>query len=157
MFDPQTTAFLETGCALIVGTVSPSGEPHAGRAWGLTVVEDGPTPQVRLLLDAEDLVTIDHVADGGAIAVTAASVRTLSSIQLKGHARASEDATPADEARAARYIEAFFGDIMDTDGTSPSLLQRFVPTGYLACTVEVLERFDQTPGPGAGARVGGAP
>jgi hypothetical protein len=44
---------------------------------------------------------------------------------------------------------------MDTDGTSPNLLGRFVPRGFVACTVEVHERFDQTPGPSAGVRLGG--
>jgi hypothetical protein len=35
-----------------------------------------------------------------------------------------------------------------------ALLARFAPVGTVACTVEVHERFDQTPGPSAGARVG---
>jgi hypothetical protein len=51
-------------------------------------------------------------------------------------------------------MAAFFQDIRDTDGSRPELLERFVPSGYVACTVDVLERFDQTPGPSAGLRVG---
>jgi hypothetical protein len=50
-------------------------------------------------------------------------------------------------------MDGFFGDIRATDGTSATLLERFVPSGVVACTIEVHERFDQTPGPGAGGRV----
>jgi hypothetical protein len=155
VFDQETRAFLESGCALIVGTVSADGEPHAGRAWGLDVLVPGDRPQVRVLLDAGDPPTIEHAAAGGAIAITAASVRTLRSVQLKGRSLGVAVAATGDEARAQRFIDAFFADIEETDGTDPALLERFVPIGYVACSVEVHERFDQTPGPGAGARMGG--
>jgi hypothetical protein len=155
LFDQETRTFLESGCALIVGTVSADGEPHAGRAWGLDVLVPGARPQVRVLLDAGDPPTIEHAADGGAIAITATSVRTLRSVQLKGRSLGVAVAATGDGARAQRFIDAFFADIQETDGTDPALLERFVPIGYVACSVEVHERFDQTPGPGAGARVGG--
>jgi hypothetical protein len=154
VFEIDTTAFLESGCALLVGTVSPDGEPHAGRAWGLDVLSDEPL-RVRVLLDVEDVTTVEHAAAGGAISVTATSVRTLHSVQLKGRARGVElDA--GDASRAERYIAEFFHDIQETDGTTRDLLDRFVPIGYVGCTVEVAERFDQTPGPAAGAAIGRA-
>lgn len=153
VLDPETTTFLQTGCALIVGTVAPDGTPHAGRAWGLDVVAHGPTPTVRVLLDSDDQLTIDHIAEGGAVAITATSVRTLQSMQLKGQARGLDAPQPGDEARMARYIDQFFGDIHDTDATAMEVLETFRPIGPVACIVEVRERFDQTPGPGAGARV----
>jgi hypothetical protein len=117
------------------------------------VLTDGDAPTVRLLLDADDARTIEHAAEGGAIAVTATNVRNLRSIQLKGRVRSPAAARPGDAERAQRYMDAFFGDISDTDGTNPALLERFVPSGFVACTIEVHERFDQTPGPGAGVRV----
>lgn len=153
MFDPETTAFLESGCALIVGTVDESGEPHAGRLWGLDVVANDVRAEVRLLLDVDDVATIEHLGDGGRLAVTATNVRTLHSTQLKGVARFLEPATDDDRARAGRYIHEFFTDIRETDGTAAELLARFEPAGYVACVMEVRERYDQTPGPGAGARI----
>jgi hypothetical protein len=51
-------------------------------------------------------------------------------------------------------MDQFFADVMDTDAADAALLARLVPNGYVVCTVEVHERFDQTPGPGAGARIG---
>ena len=152
VFDAETVAFLHSGCALIIGTVEPGGKPRAGRGWGLRVL-DGEAPTLRLLLDADDDVTIANVAAGQAIAVTATSVRTLSSTQLKGRALGVEPMTPEDEARAVEYCRRFFADIVETDGTDPSLPERMVPMGYVACTFEVTEVFDQTPGPGAGQPV----
>lgn len=153
MFDQQTTAFLEGGCALIVGTVAPDGTPHAGRAWALDVVDDGPTATVRLLLDVDDERTLEHVAAGGAMAITATDVRTLRSMQLKGRARGLDPARADDHDRMARYIDAFFDDIVATDATDPAVLETFRPHGPVACLADVHEWYEQTPGPGAGARV----
>jgi hypothetical protein len=153
VFDEERTAFLEGGCALILATVLPDGEPHAGRAWGLTVLPDD--GHVRVLLAAEDLATVDRASGGGAMAITAASVRTLRALQLKGRVASTEAAGPDDDARADRYCEAFFGDIMDTDRIDVAVLERMRPLGYVACTVEVEHLFDQTPGPGAGAPLPG--
>ena len=153
MFDPETTAFLESGCALIVGTVEDDGAPHAGRLWGLDVLPDGPHTVVRVLLDVDDVVTIACAAGNGPIAVTATSVRTFHSMQLKGVARHLEPGTEADVDRARRYIGAFFTDVRETDGTPAELLECFEPRGFVACEVEVHECYDQTPGPAAGARI----
>ena len=155
MFDEETRAFLESGCALIVGTVDPEGAPHAGRGWGLSVLDTGAPARLRLLLDAEDERSAAHTASGGAIAVTATSVTTLRSMQLKGRSIATEVATVDDEARAARFIEQFFADVHATDRVEWEVFDRMTPTGYVALVFEAHESFDQTPGPKAGARVGG--
>jgi hypothetical protein len=151
VFDAEQKAFLETGCALIVGTALPDGLPHAARGWGLSVL---PSPgQVRLLLALGDSTTVERVAAGARIAVTATSVRTLRSLQLKGTARSVEPATTEDRARADRYCDDFFTDIAETDGVDRAITERIVPASYLACTIVVDQLFDQTPGPGAGARL----
>jgi hypothetical protein len=157
MFDPETQTFLESGCALIVGTVGSDGAPHAGRGWGLEILDGDPEPRFRLLLDVEDERTLEHLSDGGAIAVTATSVLTLRSIQLKGRASDPEATTPDDHRRARRYIDQFFADAHMVDQTPWNRFEAFLPAGYVACTVEVHERFDQTPGPGAGARIEATP
>jgi hypothetical protein len=155
VIDEETRAFLESGCALIVGTVDPDGAPHAGRGWGLSVLDGGAPARLRLLLDAEDGVSVANAAAGGAIAVTATSVTTLRSIQLKGRSSATEVATVDDEARAVRFIERFFADVHATDGVEWEVFDRMTPAGYVAAVLEAHEAFDQTPGPRAGARVGG--
>jgi len=153
VFDEETRAFLEGGCGLIVGTVAADGAPHAARGWGMAVLDVGPPALVRLLLDSDDERTIAHVLDGRAIAVTATDVMTLRSIQLKGRALSPEVLSPEDVARGTRYVEAFFADVHAADKVPWERFERFMPDGYVACTFEAHERYDQTPGPGAGARV----
>lgn len=149
----ELAAFLEGGCALIVGTVGPDTAPHAGRAWGIEVL-DAETGRLRLLLDGADAATLANLAgQDPRIACTGADVRTLHSRQLKGRVEAIAPATGADRARAARYCDAFFADIEATDGEPRELLDQIVPAAYVACTVTVEALYDQTPGPGAGAAV----
>ncbi len=155
VLDPETVAFLESGSALIVGTVSDDGVPRATRGHGLNVLR-GDALRVRLLLDGDDPLTVEHARAGGRIAITAASVPTLRSLQLKGRATAVEPATDADRDRAHQYSEEFFDDITRSDGTPRVLLERIRPGDYVAATVEVDEVFDQTPGPSAGAQLPGA-
>jgi hypothetical protein len=74
-------------------------------------------------------------------------------MQLKGRSLGLVEPHVDDEARMERYCDQFFTDITETDGTDLEVLARFRPSGQVPCLVEVHERFVQTPGPGAGARV----
>lgn len=150
MLSPETATLLEGGYALIVGTASIRNEPHASRGWGITVVSRDP-PSVRLLLDGDDAVAIDHLSTSTKIAVTGGNVRTLHSIQFKGTVGALEPATEEDRTRAARYSDDFFGEVANVDGTPRELLDRLTPRDLVACIVHIDELYDQTPGPGAGA------
>ncbi len=148
MFSLDNVAFLESGCALIVAVVDTDLHPRANRGWGLDVLPDD---RVRLLLDADDVTTLDHLAAHDAIAITATSVRDLHSMQLKGHCSAIDVATPEDRIRADRYCADFFTDVVETDGFARRLLQRLVPAEFVACIVRVDAVYDQTPGPAAGS------
>jgi len=154
VFDAETEAFLHSGCGLLVATTSADGEPHATRGWGLDVLEPGPPALVRLLLDADDEQTLAHVAGGGAIAITAANVLTLRSLQLKGRALGLDATTPVDPDRVDRYVRAFHADVEVTDRVPWETFAAFFPESYVACLASVEHTFDQTPGPGAGARTG---
>jgi hypothetical protein len=154
VIDRQTKDFIEGGRALIVGTVDASGQPHATRGWGLHVV-DADEGRVRVVLPGDDPVTIENLRTTRRLALTATDVPTLASIQAKGRATAIEPSDAADRRRADRYRDAFFGDIHRVDGTPRALLDRLVPREYVACVAVVDEFYDQTPGPRAGARVGG--
>jgi hypothetical protein len=146
---------VESGCGISVATVGPDGGPHASRGWSVAVLPD--RVRVRLLLDAEDGATIANLAGGGLIAVTCVAVPTLHAVQLKGEADQPVPTSDAEDiARAARHCESFFADINRMEGTPPALLERLRPTDFAACTVTVTEVFEQTPGPAAGAQLGGA-
>jgi hypothetical protein len=150
VLDDTTVAFLGTGCALIVGTAAEDGAPRASRGWGLDVL-DGDRTSLRLLVDADDVVTLDQLVPGRPVAVTATDVRTLRSLQLKGESEGIEPGTAADAERAARYCDAFITAVHEADGVTRDRMERIVPASVAACRVHLAELFDQTPGPGAGS------
>ena len=78
---------------------------------------------------------------------------TLRSVQLKGRVTDAGDATDDDRARAARYCQMFEDDVVATDCLDRLIFRRIIPPDYCARVVEVDAVFDQTPGPGAGARI----
>jgi hypothetical protein len=155
VFTAETTAFLEGGCSLVIGSVGADGAPTASRGWGLTMLsrERG---ECRLLLDAAAERFIDNLHRTGVIAVTAADVPTLRSIQLKGVVTDIEPATDADRDRADQYTCAFFDDIEHTDGTDRRVLEHMRPREFVASLATFDRIYDQTPGPSAGAALGQA-
>jgi len=150
MWSVATTEFLEAGSALIVATVSSTGEPIATRGWGLTVL-DAAEGRVRLLLSESDAPALANLRDSERIAITATDVPTLHSMQLKGRQVGFVEATDVDRERADRYCDAFYTDIERTDGTPRQMVERLRPADFVVCDIVVDEFYDQTPGPGAGA------
>jgi hypothetical protein len=153
VIDAALSAFLESGCSTIVGTVTASGEPYATRGWGTEVLSGDP-PRIRLLVGAGAFAAIGRRPGHGAtfaIAVTGADVRTLRSVQLKGTAHDLESPTDADLERSRRFCDAFFADVEAVDAIERALNDRLVPSDLLALTVDVAELYDQTPGPAAGS------
>jgi hypothetical protein len=157
VFDAATVKLLEGGCALIVGSVDGEGAPHASRGWGLDVL-DASTGRIRLLLDVHDDRARANLVPGRPVAVTGADVATLASVQLKGTSAGEDPPAPSDPARMRRYTGSFYTAIHETDGTDPAVVERITPEGVVAIVVDVIEAFDQTPGPAAGRPVddGGA-
>jgi hypothetical protein len=151
----ETAAFLEGGCAIIVGSVAADGEPRANRGWGITVLPDAcdEALSVRLLLGTNDLTLRENLEATGRIAITAGDVATLRSTQLKGRVVAIEDGSSEDRERATGYVKAFADDVVAVDRTPRELIVRMAPSEFFAVTVAVHELYDQTPGPGAGARL----
>ena len=114
MIDEATTRHLHSGCALLIGTVSADGRPHASRGHGVRVIAGDPL-RIRLVLSAEDTVLLENLRGGGRIAITTADVATLHSIQMKGVAAPVEPPTDADHATAASYTDQFLSDIEHVD------------------------------------------
>jgi hypothetical protein len=150
--DPATVAFLHSGCALLVSTVDGDGMPHAGRAWGLTVVDAG-KGLLRVLLEADDAVTVANVYAARPIAVTATNVIDFHSIQLKGRPVSVEVRTPVDEAKQVQYTTDFLADVHEVDSYPIDLMERWAARTVVPCLVTVDSSFDQTPGPSAGVAI----
>jgi hypothetical protein len=152
VFADELLAKIEVGAGLVVGTVSPDGEPRATRAWAASV-SDEEAQRLRVIVDADDPVSVANLA-GGSIAVTAAEVRTFRSVQLKGRVVAVEAATDEDLARMELHSLAFLGAVEEVDGNPLEHLRRILPLEVLAVEMVVEEQFDQSPGPRAGAAIG---
>jgi hypothetical protein len=155
VLDGEMAGFLESGCGLIVGLVRPDGVPFPFRAWGLDVL-DASAGTMRVLVGAGELARFgaDRAELAGvAIAVTGSDVRTLHTVQVKGTVDAVADVTPEDLKRARRHTSAFFDVIVELDQISREALERMVPVDFVTVAVTVTEAYDQTPGPGAGARM----
>lgn len=156
MLEQGVIELLEGGSALIVGLVTAEGNPLAGRAWGLTLAEHG--ARGRVLVNPSDVARLGHGwpdVVGTWIAVTGAHVLTLSSAQVKGPISALEPATDADWDTCARFCDGFFDDVEVVDTIPRWMMERLVPEALVAVEFEVVEAYDQTPGPGAGAQLRG--
>jgi hypothetical protein len=155
VLDDASRALLEAGSSTIVGLVDSAGDPFATRGWG-SVVIDGDPIRLRVLVGAGAFAAAGYHLGTDvrfAVAVTGAEVRTLVSVQVKGTAISLELPTEEDLRRSVAFCDDFFGAVEDTDNVPPALMQRLVPSDLWACTVEVAEAYDQTPGPGAGGRL----
>ena len=151
MFSSDVMSILEAGTSLIVGTVGADGEPRATRAFALTIVDEA-ADRVRVVMSADDPVAVEHVRTG-AIAVTAADVRTLRSVQLKGRITAVEPSTEHDRETMEEHSSMFFQAIVDTDGYEYDVTRRMLPIEVISVEFVVDELFNQSPGPGAGSPV----
>ena len=147
--------FLESGCGLIVGLVRPDGVPFPFRAWGLDVL-DPSAGTIRVLVGAGELARFGADRDdlaGAAIAVTGSDVRTLHTVQVKGTLDAVADVTADELKRARRHTERVLRRDRRARPDLREALERMVPVDYVALALTVTEAYDQTPGPGAGARM----
>lgn len=153
----QLSSLLQHRSAAIVAIVSDGDVPYATRAWGLAPLPGCPA-RLRLVVSSDDRSHFDDRGESCAIAVTAADPVTLHALQLKGRTLGPvEPATDQDRAEVARYCDAFFRAVEEADGTERRLMERLAPPEFVACTIEVDELYDQSPGPGAGAALSAAP
>jgi len=150
--DATTAEYLHSGCALLVCTVGADGHPRAGRAWGLTVV-DAEAGRVRLLVEADDHITVANIRGGGAVAITATSVMTFRSMQLKGRGLGIEQPTPEDGAKRDQYTHDFLRDVYATNSYDMDIMERWARRPIVASLIEVDSSYDQTPGPSAGVAI----
>lgn len=147
--DPEHVAFAADGRALIVGVVDDLGVPCATRGWGFRVTGE----RAVVLLDADDVAALGSVTAGRGIAVSAADVATLRSLQMKGVVVDVVPLTDEDRTALDHYVRTFYAAVIAVDGVPRALIERVTPSRFVACRFDVREIYDQTPGPGAGAPI----
>lgn len=145
-FASPLLSLVDKGVGLLLGTVDDHDVPRGTRAWGIRVVGDG---VLRVTFGADDETVVANATDG-VVAITGADVRDLQSAQLKGRVRAVTEPDATDLEVAAMQTELFFQAIHETDLHDLDILRRILPTRMMSAEVEIIDAFDQTPGPAAG-------
>jgi hypothetical protein len=107
------------------------------------------------VIDADDPRLGSGLRPGTRVALTAANVVTLTSLQVKGRVLAVEEPTALDEATRRSRTDLFLADVAETDRVPREVLDALVPADFRVCVIEVDEVFDQTPGPAAGRELAG--
>ena len=141
--------FVCSGVAIIVATRDGDLRPEIGRGWGPVV--DGSAVNLCITARAGSS-TRANLESNGALAVTCSRPTTYRTIQLKGSVLEVREPQPADEGRVAEHLEAFTAEVRQL-GLPPEFGETLVAGELLTVTFAVEELYDQTPGPGAGARL----
>lgn len=139
--------FLESGVSILVGTRNAKNEPEPMRASGALVSKD--REQLSLLFPSHNTRSIANVEENGQVAVCFSRMLDNYAIQLKGHGAVVREGGGAERYRAA------YGEQLYMTGFPRSLTSRINVWPAKVVTFTVRDIFVQTPGPGAGARLGG--
>lgn len=144
---------IQSGVSTIVGTRDADLTPECMRAVGARVHAD--RRHLTVFLPAATAArSMANLRDNAEIAVSFSEVPKHRTRQVKGRAVKLREATEAERADIERYVEAFSAEIALV-GLPPAVARRVACFPAHAVEVEVSEVFDQTPGPGAGARLPG--
>lgn len=139
--------FVASGVAVVVATGDAEGRPHIAYAWGPLVEEDG---TLSVFIDRDRAgVTLEDLRTTERVAVTMSYPVSYRSVQFKGVATGTGDATPEERDHVARHREAF-STATALVGDPPNVIRNLWLDDVIRLSVRVERAFDQTPGPEAG-------
>lgn len=153
--DDELVELIEGGASMLVGSVDAKLRPECARALGVEVGPDRSTLTVYLNAALAE-TTRANLETNPRIALGFSRIHDHRSIQLKGTVRSIRPTNPRDQEIQARYRVAFAEQLTQA-GVPRSVTLRLALVPSLALEVELHELFDQTPGVGAGRRLGGDP
>jgi hypothetical protein len=142
-------AFLNEGLAVIVATCDEGLRPEISRGWGPALASDGAALSLCVGASGDSRMRANLVR-GATIAATCSLPTTYRTVQLKGPVLHVGEPSGEDLERADAHLAAFVeqvGRIGIPAGRAPRLREPVL----LAVRMEIRERYDQTPGPRAGA------
>jgi hypothetical protein len=149
--DADLAHWEQIGVAAVAASRDARLRPQVVRAWGLKVGPDGASATI-CVGAARDSQTLANLQDNGAISVTMVVPSTYRMIQMKGHVTAVAEPSAEQLARVDAHAAAFAEEVRPM-GLSAEQARRFLGSDLVAVTFSVHEVYDQTPGPGAGARL----
>jgi hypothetical protein len=150
---PQDIAdFLEGGLSIVVGSADAGARPDCTRAAGLRIDRAANRITVYLPTVGADR-TLANLAANGRVAVTFSRPYDNRSCQLKGRVCAVAPTSADEQAQQQRWLAAFVEQLAMV-GIARSVTRRWRLTPSVAVEIDVEELYEQTPGPGAGKRIG---
>jgi hypothetical protein len=125
--------------------------PEITRGWGPTILPDGHSMDVCVSLSA-GARTLENLRDSDEIAVTFSHTVTYKTVQLKGRFLESGELTSRDWHAFERQKNIFL-EQTKAHGIPLDLVARLFTPDLVRLRFVVQEAFEQTPGPGAGAKL----
>ena len=139
---------VRAGVAVVVATRGAELRPELGRGWGPALSDDG--ARLTVCVEAAPGSTMARNLESGAPATAMlARLKSRTTVQLKGAVVEVAAPTPARQNAVAEHVDRFVAE-MAAVGSSESIARGFVARELVTVTIEVAERFDETPGPDAG-------
>lgn len=136
---------------ILVGTRDANLTPEITRGWGPTILPDGHTIDVCVSISA-GAKTLENLGNFDEIAVTFHHTATYQTVQLKGRFLESGGLTSGDWEAFERQKNIFL-EQTKTHGVPLNIVSRLFTTDLVRIRFVVHEAFEQTPGPGAGAKL----
>lgn len=162
MHDPaplpeDLTQFIQSGLSITVASCGPRRVPSIAKGVGCRVSADRRAVTVLVFADQADTVLQD-LREGRPIAVCFSRPSTHQTVQLKSARARCEPAAPPDVAVARRCLDLLVDDLEPISFTR-RMLEAFFwrdPAQLQAVSFAPEGAYAQTPGPSAGAPIGGA-
>jgi hypothetical protein len=152
MIPQSIVTLLETGVSVMVGTRNSSLMPECTRSWGIRVGTKRDTVTI-FLSKAFAGHTLENLRDNGQIAVTCTRPTDHVTCQLKGRLKSMKPAAAADRELSRRWHREFMAELKAI-GVPSALSEAWITEPTVAVEISVSDVFDQTPGPGAGKKIG---
>lgn len=149
---PELIAFAESGTSVLVGTRDADLCPEAVRGVGVRVSPDGCRLTVFLPV-ATSARAVANLRDNGQLAATLCRPIDHRTVQIKGGVREVREAG-ADERAFIEAYRRLFTDALLRVGMAADLTSRLTCWPAVAAEMDIVEAFQQTPGPDAGTRLG---
>jgi hypothetical protein len=156
LLPPDLLAMMDRGVSVIVGSRDLALRPSVMRALGSSVAAGGRSITV-FVSRRQSRQLIQDVAANGHVAAVFSEPASHRTVQVKAEGARLRNAEPADEALLARYLASMELEI-ERVGFAPSLTRAMLAhrlDDIVAISFEPQQAFDQTPGPKAGALLGG--
>lgn len=144
------TGMVAGGVAVVVATAGTDGRPAITRGWGTRY--DEVTATLTLCISAPTgSSTLVNLEANGEMAVTVSEPLTYRTVQFKGRADHVGAPSSEDRRRAHEHLDRFAAAVAELG--MPTGTEKLFLGDLRLVRFEVVETFQQTPGPDAGSRV----